>query len=71
MPGEGKGGKVKGKGKAFIYDQVPPAPVPSEKWDDETDDALLNIILRLGEFRISNWDAVLRELNTEHDEHGI
>ncbi|KAK8137484.1 hypothetical protein PG984_002977 [Apiospora sp. TS-2023a] len=74
MPGKGKGGKGKGNGKeeakAFIYAQTLPGPVPPAKWDDEAHDALLDIIFRLGEFRISNWDAVHREFHTEHDENG-
>ncbi|KAK8078055.1 hypothetical protein PG996_004225 [Apiospora saccharicola] len=57
MPGKGKGGKGKGKG----YAQAPPAPAPPARWTEQADDALLNIIFRIGEFRISNWDDVYHE----------
>ncbi|KAK8134567.1 hypothetical protein PG984_006579 [Apiospora sp. TS-2023a] len=64
MPGKGKGGKGKGKG----YAQAPPAPAPPvpappARWTDQADDALLKIIFRIGEFRISNWDDVYHEFH--------
>lgn len=61
MPGKGKGGKGKGKGKEVMHTPAPPAPVPPAKWNDEADGALLNIIFRLGEFRIQNWNDIHSE----------
>ncbi|KAK8039582.1 hypothetical protein PG993_007993 [Apiospora rasikravindrae] len=61
MPGKGKGN---GKGKEAVKTvPAPPSPAASPKWDGESDQALLNIILRLGEFHIRNWDAIYREFH--------
>ncbi|KAK7920485.1 hypothetical protein PG985_008507 [Apiospora marii] len=58
MPGKGKGGKGKGKGKEVAF---APAPPPPPKMNNEAEQALLDVIIQLGEFNIRNWDEIYHE----------